>query len=82
MSAVTGSTRILTLPRASPASVIVLKSSSSATLHTVGRHQDVFNKDAFVAAPAGQRGNFGRNVLRGFGASQADVALHSGRLGD
>jgi hypothetical protein len=35
----------------------------------------VFNKAAFSPAPAGQQGNFGRNVLRGFGASQADVAL-------
>jgi len=35
----------------------------------------IFNKAAFSAAPAGQQGNFGRNVLRGFGAVQADVAL-------
>src|SRR5262249_21575172 len=35
----------------------------------------IFNRAAFTAAPAGQQGNFGRNVLRGFGASQADVAL-------
>src|SRR5262249_26381756 len=35
----------------------------------------IFNRAAFSAAPAGQQGNFGRNVLRGFGASQADVAL-------
>lgn len=35
-----------------------------------------FNKAAFTAAPAGQQGDFGRNVLRGFGAAQADVALH------
>src|SRR5262249_8944487 len=27
----------------------------------------IFNKAAFTAAPAGQQGNFGRNVLRGFG---------------
>jgi len=30
---------------------------------------------AFCPAPAGQQGNFGRNVLRGFGATQADVAI-------
>lgn len=35
----------------------------------------IFNRAAFTAAPAGQQGNFGRNVLRGFGAWQADVAL-------
>jgi len=35
----------------------------------------IFNKAAFTAAPAGQQGNFGRNVLRGFGATQADIGL-------
>jgi len=35
----------------------------------------IFNRAAFTASPAGQQGNFGRNVLRGFKASQADVAL-------
>ena len=30
---------------------------------------------AFVAPPSGTQGNFGRNVLRGFGATQADVAF-------
>jgi hypothetical protein len=35
----------------------------------------IFNSKAFVAAPTGQQGNFGRNVLRGFGATQADLAL-------
>lgn len=30
---------------------------------------------AWCAAPAGTQGNFGRNVLRGFGATQADVAV-------
>jgi hypothetical protein len=35
----------------------------------------IFNKAAFTAPPAGQQGNFGRNVLRGFGAWQADVGL-------
>jgi hypothetical protein len=34
-----------------------------------------FNRDAFSAAPAGQQGSLGRNVLRGFGAWQADIAL-------
>jgi hypothetical protein len=35
----------------------------------------VFNKAAFTPAPAGHQGNLGRNVLRGFGASQADIAV-------
>ena len=35
----------------------------------------ILNKAAFSAAPGGQQGDLGRNVLRGFGASQADVAL-------
>lgn len=34
-----------------------------------------FNKAAFTAAPAGHQGDFGRNVLRGFGAAQVDLAL-------
>jgi hypothetical protein len=35
----------------------------------------IFNSVAFAAAPAGQQGSFGRNVLRGFGAAQADIGL-------
>jgi hypothetical protein len=35
----------------------------------------VFNDAAFTPAPAGQHGNLGRNVLRGSGASQADIAV-------
>jgi len=35
----------------------------------------IFNRAAFAAAPAGTQGNFGRNVLRGFGAWQVDLAL-------
>jgi len=35
----------------------------------------IFNQAAFTPAPAGQQGDFGRNVLRGFGATQADVAF-------
>jgi hypothetical protein len=35
----------------------------------------IFNKAAFTPAPAGQQGDFGRNVLRGFGATQVDLAL-------
>src|SRR5215469_9049080 len=35
----------------------------------------IFNSVAFSEPPSGQQGNFGRNVLRGFGAAQADVAL-------
>jgi len=34
-----------------------------------------FNPVAFTPPPTGQQGNFGRNVLRGFGAWQADFAL-------
>ena len=35
----------------------------------------IFNKAAFAPAPVGQQGDFGRNVLRGFGATQVDLAL-------
>ena len=35
----------------------------------------IINPAAFTSAPEGQQGNFGRNVVRGFAASQADVAL-------
>jgi Carboxypeptidase regulatory-like domain/TonB dependent receptor-like, beta-barrel len=35
----------------------------------------IFNRAAFSTPPAGQQGNFGRNVLRGFGASQVDLGL-------
>src|SRR5262249_11842103 len=35
----------------------------------------ILNRAAFAAAPAGQQGNLGRNVLRGFGAWQTDVSL-------
>ena len=35
----------------------------------------IFNKAAFSTPVAGQQGNFGRNVLRGFGASQVDLAV-------
>lgn len=35
----------------------------------------IFNRAAFTATPTGQQGSFGRNVLRGFGAWQADVGL-------
>lgn len=35
----------------------------------------IFNRAAFRPAPAGTQGNFGRNVLRGFGAWQADVGV-------
>ena len=35
----------------------------------------VFNKAAFTPAPAGQQGNFGRNMLRGFTAVQADIGV-------
>jgi hypothetical protein len=35
----------------------------------------IFNPAAFTPAPVGQQGSFGRNVLRGFGASQLDLGL-------
>jgi hypothetical protein len=35
----------------------------------------IFNEQAFTPAPRGEQGDFGRNVLRGFGATQADVAF-------
>jgi hypothetical protein len=35
----------------------------------------IFNVAAFTPAPNGTQGNLGRNVLRGFGATQADVAF-------
>jgi hypothetical protein len=34
-----------------------------------------FNPAAFTAPPTGQQGDFGRNVLRGFGAWQVDFAV-------
>jgi hypothetical protein len=34
-----------------------------------------FNPAAFVPAPTGMQGDLGRNVLRGFGAWQADIGL-------
>jgi hypothetical protein len=34
-----------------------------------------FNPAAFTAPPTAQQGDFGRNVLRGFGATQVDFAL-------
>jgi hypothetical protein len=33
------------------------------------------NPAAFTAAPPGEQGNFGRNLLRGFGAFQVDAAI-------
>jgi hypothetical protein len=35
----------------------------------------IFNPAAFVAAPPGVQGNLGRNVMRGFAASQTDLAM-------
>jgi hypothetical protein len=35
----------------------------------------IFNRAAFTPAPSGRQGDLGRNVLRGFGATQADLAL-------
>ena len=35
----------------------------------------IFNKAAFTAGPNGQQGNFSRNVIRGFDATQTDVSV-------
>jgi hypothetical protein len=35
----------------------------------------IFNKAAFIPPAQGQEGDFARNVLRGFGAAQADIAF-------
>jgi hypothetical protein len=35
----------------------------------------IFNSAAFSEPPAGEQGDFGRNVLRGFGATQFRVGL-------
>jgi hypothetical protein len=35
----------------------------------------IFNRAAFTASLPGQQGDFGRNVLRGFAASQVDLAV-------
>jgi hypothetical protein len=35
----------------------------------------IFNSASFTAAPPGQQGDFGRNVQRGFDATQADIGL-------
>ena len=35
----------------------------------------VFNRAAFTTPPVGQQGNLGRNVLRGFAATQADIGV-------
>jgi hypothetical protein len=46
--------------------------STNASLK--GRIGKAFNK-AFATPPAGKQGNFGRNVLRGFNAVQADIGV-------
>jgi hypothetical protein len=35
----------------------------------------IFRGAAFTAAPAGQQGDFGCNLLRGFNAAQADIGV-------
>jgi hypothetical protein len=35
----------------------------------------IFNKAAFTTPPMGQQGNFGRNLLRGFDATQVDIGV-------
>jgi hypothetical protein len=35
----------------------------------------ISNSAAFTTPPSGQQGDFGRNVLRGFGSFQADFAI-------
>ena len=42
---------------------------------TVQGGTPAFNPAAFTAPPTGQQGSYGHNVLRGFGAAQADVAF-------
>jgi hypothetical protein len=55
---------------------VIPDQSSSASLELFGAGYpggEVFNRAAFTAAPAGQQGNFGRNMLRGFNGAQADI---------
>jgi hypothetical protein len=40
-----------------------------------GLQGKAFNPAAFIPAPSGEQGDLGRNVLRGFGAWQADLGL-------
>jgi hypothetical protein len=63
-----GGTEIYPRPNVNPGVPLVLYGSQ----YPGGK---IFNKAAFTAPPAGQQGDFGRNVLRGFGATQADFAL-------
>jgi hypothetical protein len=35
----------------------------------------IFNKAAFTPAPVGQQGDFGRNVLRGFGSNASGSCI-------
>ena len=46
--------------------------SSSGSQYPGGK---ILNKAAFMAPASGQQGDFGRNVLRSFGAFQADFAV-------
>ena len=51
---------------------LILDAIDWALFPTSGK---VFNAAAFTAPPTGQQGAFGRNVLRAFGAWQADLAF-------
>jgi len=35
----------------------------------------IFNRAAFLSAPAGQQASLGRNVPRGFAATQSDISV-------
>jgi hypothetical protein len=48
---------------------------TAAQIAAAGCNPSGAAKGAFCTSPPGSQGNFGRNVLRGFGATQADVAL-------
>ena len=62
-----------------PRAVFIFARCSSGSSAGAGRAGypggKILNNTAFRAAPAGQQGDFGRNVMRGFDASQADVGL-------
>jgi hypothetical protein len=63
-----GGTALYPRPNVVPGVPLVLYGS----LYPGGK---IFNSAAFTEPNPGTQGDFGRNVLRGFGATQADVAL-------
>lgn len=52
-----------------------VRGAACALWPAIPRGGKAFNRPAFTPPPTGRQGDFGRNVLRGFGAGQADVAL-------